>query len=35
MEILFLEAATQVLYEYVPEFWEDQQFQSFFRSMLK
>jgi hypothetical protein len=35
MEILFLEAAIQVLYEFVPEFWQDPHFQSFFKSMLQ
>lgn len=35
MEILFLEAAMQVLGEFVPEFWQDQHFQSFFKSMLQ
>jgi hypothetical protein len=35
MEILFLEAAIQVLCEFVPEFWQDQHFQSFFKSMLQ
>lgn len=35
MEILFLEAAMQVLSEYVPEYWQDPHFQSFFKSMLQ
>jgi hypothetical protein len=33
MEILFLEAANQVLDEFVPEFWRERHFQTFFESM--
>lgn len=33
MEILFLEAAMQVLDEFVPDFWQEPHFQSFFKSM--
>lgn len=35
MEVLFLEAAMRVLEEFVPEFWQDQHFHSFFKSMLQ
>eukprot|EP00882_Tetradesmus_deserticola_P022278 GHRQ01024176.1.p1 GENE.GHRQ01024176.1~~GHRQ01024176.1.p1 ORF type:complete len:414 (+),score=204.30 GHRQ01024176.1:79-1320(+) len=33
MEILFLEAANQVLDEFVPDFWRERHFQMFFESM--
>ncbi|WIA40102.1 hypothetical protein OEZ86_013510 [Tetradesmus obliquus] len=33
MEILFLEAANQVLDEFVPKFWRERHFQTFFESM--
>jgi hypothetical protein len=33
MEVLFLEAAMQVFEEFVPEFWQEQPFQGFFKSM--